>query len=148
MFDSDGLLSVLDRARRPRQARWVPVLETSALARRENKQESYWPVSVTAQHLHAVILKGEEKHPQLPVPLFQEIDLQLPLLRLENQQGQLEEKWVQYRTRSRACTDSDLMTDTCVKSCLSGIVKTASHQTISSKRRLCHARRLKRTSRC
>ncbi|KAK4056106.1 DNA polymerase alpha accessory factor Mcl1 [Microbotryomycetes sp. JL221] len=94
IYDSNGSLSVLDRARRPRQARWVPTLETATLARRENKQESYWPVGVTAKHLHAIILKGEEKHPHFPTPVFQEIELQLPLLRLEVQQGQMEEKYI------------------------------------------------------
>ncbi|KAM0787097.1 hypothetical protein ACM66B_006353 [Microbotryomycetes sp. NB124-2] len=94
IFDSQGLVSVLDRSRRPRQARWVPSLDTNTLARRENKQESYWPVGVTARHLHAVILKGEEQHPHFPVPVFQELELQMPLLRLEVQQGQMEEKYM------------------------------------------------------
>lgn len=35
--------------------------------------------------------QGEERHPHFPTPLFQELDLQLPLLRLDVQ-GQLEEK--------------------------------------------------------
>ncbi|KAK4049727.1 DNA polymerase alpha accessory factor Mcl1 [Microbotryomycetes sp. JL201] len=94
IYDSQGLLSVLDRSRRPRQARWVPSLDTNTLARRENKQEAYWPVGVTARHLHAVILKGEEQHPHFPVPVFQELELQLPLLRLEVQQGQMEAKYL------------------------------------------------------
>lgn len=39
--------------------------------------------------------QGEEKYPHFPTPLFQELDLQLPLLRLDVQgQGQLEEKYV------------------------------------------------------
>jgi chromosome transmission fidelity protein 4 len=57
MYDSNGLFSLLDRSRRPRQARWVPALDTNTLARRENKQESYWPIGVTEQHVHAIILK-------------------------------------------------------------------------------------------
>ncbi|ORY88650.1 hypothetical protein BCR35DRAFT_350884 [Leucosporidium creatinivorum] len=95
MYDSNGVFSLLDRSRRPRQARWVPALDTNTLARREGKQESYWPVGLTDQHAHVIILKGEERHPHFPTPLFQELDLQLPLLRLDVQgQGQLEEKYL------------------------------------------------------
>lgn len=62
MFDSKGLLSILDRSRRPRQARWVPALDTSSLARKEGKQEAYWPVGVTEQQAHVVILKVRIRH--------------------------------------------------------------------------------------
>lgn len=57
MYDSSGLLSILHRHRRPGQARWVPLLDTATLARKEGKQESYWPVGVTTKHLTCVILK-------------------------------------------------------------------------------------------
>jgi chromosome transmission fidelity protein 4 len=57
MYDSTGMLSALDRARRPMQARWVPMLDTNTLARREGKQESYWPVGVHDAFLMCVILK-------------------------------------------------------------------------------------------
>lgn len=113
MYDSTGLLSLLDRSRRPRQGRWVPALDMSQLARKQGKQESYWPIGVTEQHVHVIILKvrsssihrrrweadpvssqGSEKEPHFPTPLFQEIDLQFPLLRLDAAQGQLEEQCV------------------------------------------------------
>ncbi|SCZ96534.1 BZ3500_MvSof-1268-A1-R1_Chr8-2g10273 [Microbotryum saponariae] len=116
MYDSRGVFSVLDRSRRPRQARWVPVLETSAMARRENKQETYWPIGLTAQHAHVIFLKGEESHPHFPTPLIQELDLQLPLLRLDVQQGQLEEKYlrettfVSHRRDGASADDYDLTT--------------------------------------
>jgi hypothetical protein len=58
MYDSAGLLSVLDRFRRPGQARWVPLLDSTTLTRREGKQESYWPVGVTSSHFTCVILKA------------------------------------------------------------------------------------------
>jgi hypothetical protein len=57
MYDSTGLLSLLDRSRRPRQGRWVPALDMSQLARKQGKQESYWPIGVTEQHVHIIILK-------------------------------------------------------------------------------------------
>ncbi|GAA6041229.1 hypothetical protein JCM8097_008354 [Rhodosporidiobolus ruineniae] len=94
MYDSNGLISILDRSRRPRQGRWLPALDTRTLARGENKQESYWPVGFTEQQAHVVILKGEEKYPHFPTPLLQEFDLQFPLLNLDVPQGQLEEKYL------------------------------------------------------
>ncbi|GAA5978941.1 hypothetical protein JCM5350_004184 [Sporobolomyces pararoseus] len=92
MYDSNGLISVLDRSRRPRQARWLPALDTRSLARREGKQEDYWPVGLNSTVAHVIILKGEEKHPHFPTPLMQELDLQFPLLHLDISRGQLEEK--------------------------------------------------------
>ncbi|GAA5971259.1 hypothetical protein JCM11641_008285 [Rhodosporidiobolus odoratus] len=93
MFDSNGLFSVLDRSRRPRQGRWLPTLDTTSLDRREGKQEWYWPVGLTEQQAHVVILKGGETHPHFPTPLLQELDLQVPMLNLDVPQGQLEEKY-------------------------------------------------------
>ncbi|GAA5895023.1 chromatin-binding protein CTF4 [Sporobolomyces salmoneus] len=92
MYDSNGLFSVLDRSRRPRQGRWLPALDTRTLARREGKQEDYWPVGLDSNVAHVIILKGEEKYPHFPTPLMQELDLQFPLLNLDITQGQLEEK--------------------------------------------------------
>lgn len=57
MYDSNGLISILDRSRRPRQARWLPALDTQTLARREGKQEDYWPVGVSDKAAHVIILK-------------------------------------------------------------------------------------------
>ncbi|GAA6064056.1 hypothetical protein JCM10212_006792 [Sporobolomyces blumeae] len=92
MYDSKGLISILDRSRRPRQARWLPVLDTHTLARREGKQEDYWPVGIDSKNAHVIILKGEETFPHFPTPLMQELELQFPLLNLDANQGQFEEK--------------------------------------------------------
>ncbi|ORY30355.1 hypothetical protein BCR39DRAFT_529347 [Naematelia encephala] len=94
IFDSTGLLSVLDRYRRLGQARWVPLLDSSLLPRREGKQENYWPVGVTSSHFSCVILKGNEKEPWFPRPLIQELEMRMPLLNMDNQQGKLEESMV------------------------------------------------------
>lgn len=56
MFDSMGVLSMLDRFRRPSQARWVPILDTASL-KKEGRIERYWPVGVTASHMACAILK-------------------------------------------------------------------------------------------
>jgi hypothetical protein len=57
MYDSNGVLSILDRFRRPTQARWVPALDTNTLARRKGKEESYWPVGVSEKEMWCIILK-------------------------------------------------------------------------------------------
>ena len=57
IYDSTGLLSILDRFRRHSQARWVPVLDSNMLARKQGRSEAYWPVGVTSTQLTCVILK-------------------------------------------------------------------------------------------
>lgn len=90
IYDSDGLLSVLDRFRRPGQARWVPLFDAEAQGAAA-KKETYWPVGVTDSRFNCVILKGTEREPWFPRPLIQELDLRMPLLGLDNAQAQLEE---------------------------------------------------------
>lgn len=90
IYDSDGLLSVLDRFRRPGQARWVPLFDAEMLGAAA-KKETYWPVGVTDSRFNCVILKGVEKEPWFPRPLIQELELRMPLLGLDNAQAQLEE---------------------------------------------------------
>jgi chromosome transmission fidelity protein 4 len=91
LYKSNGVLSLLHRSRRPGQARWIPALEGVRVERREGKQESYWPVSVSANQLHCIFLKGEEKGPAFPTPLMQELPLQFPTCSLDGEQGKLEE---------------------------------------------------------
>ena len=57
MFDSNGLLSILDRFAVPTQARWVPLLDTNTLERRVDKEETYWPVGITNTQMIYIILK-------------------------------------------------------------------------------------------
>lgn len=111
MYDSSGLLSILDRYRRFGQARWVPLLDSRTL-QKEGRQESYWPVGVTDSHFTCVILKvrtnsclvlkrllwltrcqGSDKEPWFPRPLIQELDMRMPLLNMDNQHGKLEERY-------------------------------------------------------
>lgn len=91
VFDTSGLLSILDRHRRPNQGRWVPLLDTTSLAR-DGRKEGYWPVGVSATHLSCVLLKGLETEPSFPKPLIQEVELHMPMLNMDNQQGKLEER--------------------------------------------------------
>ncbi|KAK8847432.1 hypothetical protein IAR55_005290 [Kwoniella newhampshirensis] len=115
IYDSAGLLSTLDRHRRPGQARWVPLLDTASL-RREGRQEIYWPVGVTATHFNCVMLKGSEKEPWFPRPLIQEVEMHMPMLNMDNQQGKLEESLVRgHLTLSNLIDSSDLDVDYLVK---------------------------------
>ncbi|WVQ75997.1 hypothetical protein IAR50_005633 [Cryptococcus sp. DSM 104548] len=90
IYDSAGLLSVLDRHRRPGQARWVPLFDTTSLAR-DGRKEAYWPVGVSSTHMSCIILKGLEVEPWFPRPLLQEIELHMPMLNMDEQPGKVEE---------------------------------------------------------
>ncbi|GAO46321.1 WD40 repeat-like protein [Saitoella complicata NRRL Y-17804] len=80
IYDSDGVVLVLLHWRTPGQAKWVPLLDTNMLPRRtEGRQESYWPVAVAQNKFHCIILKGGEKHPYFPRPLFSEFDFTVPI---------------------------------------------------------------------
>lgn len=57
IFNSEGVLSLLDLSRHPGQGKWLAALEMHELARREGKQESYWPIGVTDMYVNAIILK-------------------------------------------------------------------------------------------
>lgn len=98
IYDSTGLLSVLDRARRPMQARWVPLLDTNTLARREGKQESYWPIGVNDASFMCIILK-----------VRMTLGLMKPCFRLLND--------VAYRERRSTHTSLRLLRKTCQFSC-------------------------------
>ncbi|CAE6433729.1 unnamed protein product [Rhizoctonia solani] len=92
MADSSGVLYILDRYRRPTQARWVPVLDSNLLARRVNKDESYWPVGLSSSQFHCIILKGRETEPGFPRPLVQDLEVRTPLLIPEQESGEQEEQ--------------------------------------------------------
>ena len=116
MADSTGVLSQLDRYRRPGQGRWVPVLDGATLSK-ERRGEKFWPVGVTGSALSCISLKvsdssvsfgaaelmtqSTEKEPWFPRPLLQNVDLQVPLLSMDGQTGKLEESYVPVPTAIR-----------------------------------------------
>ncbi|KAG9026461.1 hypothetical protein FRB95_008833 [Tulasnella sp. JGI-2019a] len=99
MYDSKGVLSVLDRFRRPTQGRWVPALDTNLLSRKVGKSETYWPVGLSGKDFLCIILKGGDKEPGFPRPMIQEIEVHMPMLTMDTPQGQAEERllreWIQ-----------------------------------------------------
>ena len=81
IYDSEGVLLVLQHWRTPGQARWVPLLDTKLLDRLASgrKEESYWPVAVAQDKFHCIILKGGDKYPYFPRPLLSEFDFKVPV---------------------------------------------------------------------
>ena len=81
VYDSTGVLLVLQHWRTPGHARWVPILDTKQLDRLADgkKQETYWPVAVAQDKFHCLILKGSDKNPYFPKSLLYEFELKIPL---------------------------------------------------------------------
>ncbi|CAO1632963.1 unnamed protein product [Parajaminaea phylloscopi] len=107
LYDSRGVLCLLDRAfAAPGQARWTPMLDTTALsAPRETEGDEgdheslsrtrFWPVATSATQLFCVFLRGQASFPDPSAsghPLIQELDLKLPLVGLDIPGAELEEK--------------------------------------------------------
>ena len=80
VYDSTGVLLILQHWRSPGQARWVPVLDTKQLERLASgkKEETYWPVAVAQEKFHCIILKGGDQYPYFPKPLLSEFDFRIP----------------------------------------------------------------------
>lgn len=81
IYDSDGVLLVLQHWRTPGQASWVPLLDTRTLDRLASgkKEESYWPVAVAEGRFHCIILKGGEQYPYFPRPLLSDFGFKIPI---------------------------------------------------------------------
>ncbi|KAK4997373.1 DNA polymerase alpha accessory factor Mcl1 [Elasticomyces elasticus] len=84
IFDTDGVLLVLQHWRTMGQAKWVPLLDTNQMARLQSgrKKELYWPVAVARDKFHCIILKGGETEPYFPRPLLSEFDFHVPIATL------------------------------------------------------------------
>lgn len=81
IFDSDGVLLILQHWRVSGQAKWVPLLDTRAMDRLADgkKEESYWPVAVAGERFHCIILKGGEQYPYFPRPLLSDFGFRIPV---------------------------------------------------------------------
>lgn len=80
IYDSSGVLLILQHWRTSGQARWVPMLDTKTLDRLAGgrKEERYWPVAVAQDKFHCIILKGGDQYPYFPRPLLTEFDFRIP----------------------------------------------------------------------
>lgn len=90
IYDSDGVLLILQHWRTPGQAQWVPLLDTRLLERLASgrKEETYWPVAVAQEKFHCIILKGGDQYPYFPRPLLTEFDFQIPISSLTSKKTQ------------------------------------------------------------
>ncbi|KAL4875547.1 WD40-repeat-containing domain protein [Aspergillus karnatakaensis] len=81
IYDSTGVLLILQHWRTPNQARWVPLLDTKQLDRLATgrKEETYWPVAVAQDKFHCIILKGGDRYPYFPRPMLSEFDFKIPI---------------------------------------------------------------------
>ncbi|MCJ1416779.1 hypothetical protein MMC32_003117 [Xylographa parallela] len=93
IYDSTGVLLVLQHWRTPGQARWVPLLDTKHLDRLASgrKEETYWPVAVAQDKFHCIILKGGDKYPYFPRPLLSEFDFKIPVASAEPRKDDAED---------------------------------------------------------
>ncbi|ORX80348.1 WD40 repeat-like protein [Basidiobolus meristosporus CBS 931.73] len=91
-YDDEGVLRILENYQGSTPGNWVPVLDSQAWATSQNKQETYWAVGVTESQFMCVVCKGETEYPQFPKPIISELNLQIPLLHLDSQMGELEER--------------------------------------------------------
>ncbi|KAG8625782.1 hypothetical protein KVT40_006183 [Elsinoe batatas] len=91
-YDSTGVLLVCLHWRSMGQAKWVPLLDTTALERLQGgkKDEAYWPVAVAGDKFHCIILKGGEKYPYFPRPLLSEFDFEVPLGKKQKNADEME----------------------------------------------------------
>lgn len=96
VYDTAGVLRILQRQRRPDQGCWVPVFDGKTHAAQKN--EKYWPVGILRDRLMCVILRGNNLYPFFPRPPVKDISLQLPLLEMSTEVGQLEEQILRVNT--------------------------------------------------
>lgn len=110
IYSSHGVLSVLSKWKISGQAQWIPMLDTNLLQRRIGKDENYWPVAVSNEKFHCIILKGAERHPYFPRPITSEFDFMIPITvpdHLENSQASLEMRLAQSAVLSSMAEEAD-----------------------------------------
>ena len=118
IYDSEGVLLILQHWRTPGQAKWVPLLDTRTLERLAGgkKEESYWPVAVANNKFHCIILKGGEEYPYFPRPLLSDFEFRIPISAAPNGEDDDEDKETAHqRTLEeqyvRACLQHSLLQD-------------------------------------
>jgi len=104
VFDSTGILYALDRAWRPGQGRWVPVLDCQVALQPQTASEDTsepamprarcWPIGFTSTHLLGLLLPLSQRFPMAtgPHPLVQELELSMCVAQRNGASAPLEEQ--------------------------------------------------------
>ncbi|ANB14671.1 chromatin-binding protein CTF4 [Sugiyamaella lignohabitans] len=74
IFDSKGILLVLQNWREPLQTRWVPIVDSN-IESAQGRKESYWPIGVIDNKFVCTVLRKGDQHPNIPLPATTELEL-------------------------------------------------------------------------
>ena len=124
VFDSTGVLYALDRAWRPGQGRWVPVLDCQVALQPQTASEDAsepaaprarcWPIGFTSTHLLGLLLPLSQRFPQAtgPHPLVQELEFSLCVAQRDGASAPLEEQALRQSLLAGAIRDGRAATGT------------------------------------
>ncbi|WFD28317.1 DNA polymerase alpha accessory factor Mcl1 [Malassezia nana] len=118
VFDSEGVLYALDRAWRPGQGRWVPVLDCQVALQPQTASTDpsepaaprarCWPIGFTSTHLLGLLLPLSQRFPLAagPHPLVQELELSICMAQRDGASAPLEEQALRESLLAAAIRDA------------------------------------------
>lgn len=85
IFGKDDVLLILNKWRRPRESRWVPILDAKMeiwqMSGGKNSNGIHvWPLGLTTTQFTCILVKGKDIWPGFPLPLPSDMDLRVPIL--------------------------------------------------------------------
>ncbi|CAL9736666.1 DNA polymerase alpha-binding protein [Monosporozyma servazzii] len=85
IFGKDDILLILNKWRRPRESRWVPILDAKMeiwqmSGGKDSNDIHVWPLGLTTTSFTCILVKGKEIWPGFPLPLPSDMELRVPIL--------------------------------------------------------------------